>query len=153
MQTCTQCFDLRLVKDGRLPVSRPVIRTPEDAVDLLRAEFENLPFERFVCIPLSTKNHAIGLIRVSSGTLNSSLVHGRDLFVRLLLSGGCSAIISHNHPSGLYENCGLAATPSPEDLELTKRLLEVSKILDFPILDHIIIAGPQYYSMKEHGHL
>ena len=151
MQPYTQCFDLRLVKDGRLPVSRPVIRTPEDAVDLLRAEFQHLPFERFVCIPLSTKNHAIGLIRVSSGTLNSSLVHCRDLFVRLLLSGGCSAIISHNHPSGLYENCGLAATPSPEDIELTRRMVEAGKLLDISVLDHVVVGEDSFASLKERG--
>ena len=136
---------VRLVRDGTITSDRKKIRTPEDAYQILKRYFEDLPNEHFVALLLNTKNHVIAFSPVSTGSLNASVVHPRELFQRAIL-GNCAAVImSHNHPSG-------DPTPSPEDIELSRKLCEAGKIIDIPIVDHIIVGDAgQYLSFKEKG--
>ena len=138
-------FDVRLVRDGRVATLEPtIIRHPEDTLPILEAELSELAYERFVALALSSKNHVIAVLPVSSGSLNASIVHPRELFQRAILSNSAALIVAHNHPSG-------DPSPSPEDIVLTRKLVEAGEILDIPVLDHVILGYSKYVSFKERG--
>lgn len=101
--------------------------------------------EYFLALHLDGKNRVICVDMVSSGSLNQSIVHPRETFKTALLSSAAAIILMHNHPTG-------DPTPSPEDIEVTRRLREAGELLGIRILDHIII-GSTYYSLSERGHL
>ena len=92
--------------------------------------------ESFYIFTLDTKNKINGIFEVSRGTLNATIVHPREVFKRALLQNANSIILIHNHPSG-------DPTPSQEDLEMTKKLVEAGNILGIKILDHIIIGDEE----------
>jgi len=98
--------------------------------------------EHFLVIALDTKNKINGIQEISMGTVNSSLVHPREVFKVAILHNATGIILVHNHPSG-------DATPSKEDIMLTARLTEAGKMMDIPILDHLIIGDGYYVSFKE----
>lgn len=97
----------------------------------------------FAILCLDTKNNVTGAFEVSRGTLNSSIVHPREVFKRAILNNASSVILLHNHPSGESE-------PSGEDIQITARLEECGKLLGIRILDHVIY-GDSFYSFKEEG--
>ncbi|WP_304052144.1 RadC family protein [Megamonas hypermegale] len=112
-----------------------VIKTIKDnktAADYFRF-LENKSVEELWVVLLNTKNQIIRSQCITIGTLNSSLVHPREIFNFAIKNMASSIIVAHNHPSG-------EPTPSMEDINATKRLIKVGKILDIPILDHIIIG-------------
>ena len=90
------------------------------------------------------KNKIISLEDISVGSLNSSIVHPREIYNLAVKKSAAAVILVHNHPSG-------DPTPSREDLEVTKRLVEAGKILGINVLDHIIIGEGRYLSFKEKG--
>lgn len=138
-------FDIRLVRDGRVAALEPVvIRHPSDTLPILEAELSELAYERFVALALNTKNHVTAVLPVSSGSLNASIVHPRELFQRAILANCASLILAHNHPSG-------DPTPSPEDIALTRKLIDSGLLLDIPVLDHIVLGYGRYVSFKERG--
>ena len=140
-----QRYDIRLIRDGRIAVdATPIIRTPQDTLPVLEPELSELAYEKFIALALSTKNHVIAVLPVSSGSLNASIVHPRELFQRAILANCASLILAHNHPSG-------DPTPSPEDIALTRKLVEAGQLLDIPILDHVILGYGKYSSFKEMG--
>lgn len=140
-----QRYAIRLVRDGRIAVdATPIIRTPQDTLPVLEPELSELAYEKFIALALSTKNHVIAVLPVSSGSLNASIVHPRELFQRAILANCASLILAHNHPSG-------DPTPSPEDIALTRKLVEAGQLLDIPILDHVILGYGKYSSFKEIG--
>ena len=140
-----QRYDIRLIRDGRIAVdATPIIRTPQDTLPVLEPELSELAYEKFIALALSTKNHVIAVLPVSSGSLNASIVHPRELFQRAILANCASLILAHNHPSG-------DPTPSPEDIALTRKLVEAGQLLDIPILDHVILGYGKYSSFKEFG--
>lgn len=124
--------------------SRPVIRSPQDAADLMmpRLRYENK--EHFIALLLSTKNHVLAIPTISLGSLNASVVHPRELFRAAINHSAAAVILVHNHPSG-------DPSPSQEDIALTKRLIEAGRILDISVLDHVIIGDGRYISFKEKG--
>lgn len=135
---------VRLVRDGSITTDRKTIRTPDDAYQILKGYFSNLPNEHFVALLLDTKNHVTALSPVSIGSLNASIVHPRELFQRAILGNCAAVILSHNHPSG-------DPTPSPEDVELSRKLYEAGKVLDIVVVDHLVIGDSCYVSLKEKG--
>ena len=137
-------FQVRLVRDGSVTTDRKTVRSPEDAHQILQGYFADLPNEHFVALLLNTKNHVIALTPVSEGSLNASIVHPRELFQRAILGNCASVILAHNHPSG-------DPNPSPEDLELTRKLAEAGKLLDIAVLDHVILGDGSFVSLKERG--
>ena len=141
-----QRYDIRMVRDGRVPIMEApvIIRTPADTLPVLEAELGSRSAEVFLALAMNTKNHVIAILPVSQGSLNASIVHPRELFQRAILSNCASLILAHNHPSG-------DSSPSPEDIALTRRLVEAGQLLDIPILDHIILGYGNFYSFKEHG--
>ena len=138
-------FDVRLVRDGRVATLEPtIIRRPEDTLPVLEAELSELGYEKFIALALNTKNHVTAVLPVSSGSLNASIVHPRELFQRAILANCASLILAHNHPSG-------DPTPSPEDVSLTRKLIDAGLLIDIPILDHVILGYGKYSSFKEMG--
>ena len=138
-------FDVRLVRDGRVATLEPtIIRRPEDTLPVLESELSELAYERFIALALNTKNHVTAVLPVSSGSLNASIVHPRELFQRAILANCASLILAHNHPSG-------DPAPSPEDLALTRKLIDAGLLLDIPVLDHIVLGYGRYVSFKERG--
>lgn len=123
---------------------RRVIKTPDDAAALVMEEMRHFDREHFRAILLNTKNQVIGTDKVSVGTLNSSVVHPRELFRNAIKRGAASVILLHNHPSG-------DPTPSREDKDITHRVMEAGKIIGIEVLDHIIIGDNKFISLKAHG--
>lgn len=123
---------------------RPVIRCPEDVSSLVMEELRDLDREYFLALLLNTKNQVIARETISIGTLNSSIVHPRELFKIAIRRSAAAVILVHNHPSG-------DPTPSREDINLTKRLIEAGEIIGIDVLDHIIIGDNKFISLKSRG--
>lgn len=135
---------IKMVKDRELRNEYDQkIGTPFSLYKILRTLLEEEDRENFLVISLDTKNHINGINVISTGTLNSSLAHPREVFKMAILNNSNNIIIAHNHPSGDTE-------PSNEDIKVTDRLIECGKILGIEVLDHIIV-GEGYYSFKEKG--
>jgi DNA repair protein RadC len=120
------------------------IRSSKDIAEMLMIEMADLNQEILKLIILNTKNKIIKIKDVFKGTLNSSLVHPREIFCEAIKSSGASIIICHNHPSG-------DPNPSEEDINITVRIKECGKIIGINLLDHIIIGDRKYSSLKEKG--
>ena len=102
--------------------------------------------EVFILITLNTKNIVTGYFEVHRGTINTSLVHPREVFKRALLNNASNIMVAHNHPSG-------DPNPSKEDIQITERLKEAGNLLGINLLDHIIVGEDKYISLKEKGDL
>jgi DNA repair protein RadC len=116
------------------------ILSPEDVFKLMKSKLKDYSKEHFYIIALTTRNTVI--CEISIGTLNSSLVHPREVFNEAIRHKASSIILIHNHPSN-------DPTPSKDDIEITIRLIESGKILDIEVIDHIIITKNNYFSFKE----
>lgn len=137
---------LKLAKVLTFPnQDQPIIRSPKDVFTLLESELRYEQKEHFICLFLNTKNHLIFKEVISIGTLNAAVVHPREVFRAAIRRCSASLICAHNHPSGDPE-------PSVEDVNLTKRLISAGEIIGIEVLDHVIIGGNRYYSLKEHSH-
>ncbi len=130
--------------DSLAPLDRTAVRTPGDVAALLLPRFRYESRESFVAVLLSTKNHVLKTPVISVGSLNASIVHPRELFREAINASAAAVIVAHNHPSG-------DPTPSPEDVSLTRKLVEAGKILDIPVLDHVVLGDGKYVSFKEKG--
>ncbi|MGG1598874.1 RadC family protein [Paenibacillus naphthalenovorans] len=120
------------------------IRSPQDVASVLMEDMRYLQKEHFVCLFLNTKNHVIGQETVSMGSLNASIVHPREVFRAAIKRSSASIVCAHNHPSG-------DPTPSPEDVQITKRLVQAGDIVGIDVLDHIVIGDQRFVSLKELG--
>ncbi|MCC5911590.1 MAG: DNA repair protein RadC [Clostridiaceae bacterium] len=118
------------------------IKTPDDVSNLLMEEMRYLKKEFFNVLLLNTKNELISVENISIGSLNASIVHPREVFVKAIKRSSSSIILTHNHPSG-------DPKPSNEDINITKRLIEAGNIIGIEVLDHIIIGDNTYISLKE----
>lgn len=107
---------------------------------------QEMPEEYMYMVCLNAKLEMTGVFEISHGNVNSSIVGTREVFQKALLANAVSIAFIHNHPSG-------DPTPSREDVEVTKRLMEAGKILGIQVLDHIIIGRPNYSSLKEKGYM
>lgn len=121
-----------------------IISSPKDVAFYMMKEMNNLKKEYFKIIMLNTKNMIISIKDVSVGSLNSSIVHPREVFVEAIKNSSSAVILCHNHPSG---DC----TPSKEDMAVTKRLKECGDLIGIEVLDHIIIGRKKFISFKEKG--
>jgi len=102
--------------------------------------------EHFVELCLDTKNQIIREDTISIGSLNANVVHPIEVFRTALIESAAHIIVAHNHPSG-------DPTPSREDIDITKKLVETGKIMGIEVLDHVIIGDCRHFSMKEAGHI
>lgn len=120
------------------------ISQPKDIIDLIMEDMRQLKQEVLKVIMLNTKNVVLMIKDVSIGSLNSSIVHPREVFREAINKGSASIIICHNHPSG-------DPTPSTEDINITTRLKDCGKLIGIDLLDHVIIGNGNYVSLKEKG--
>lgn len=119
------------------------VTSSREVFDLFRF-LANETKEHFMALHLDSKNRILCLDHVSSGSLNASIVHPREVFKTCLLSSAAAVLFLHNHPSGNPD-------PSREDLELTSRLKDAGELLGIRVLDHIIIGDSRYISMADQG--
>jgi DNA repair protein RadC len=133
------CFELgkRLLKDKKAQI----YLTPKEIWEELR-DLRNHKKEHFVIFYLDSRNQEIKREIISIGSLNANLVHPREVFEPAVRNLTAQIILAHNHPSG-------DPTPSEDDLEITKRLVEAGKILGIEVIDHIIVTKNNFYSFKE----
>jgi len=137
-------FELGRRVQGEIPEQVAIIRSPEDVAAVMIPRLRDASCEKFHVLILDSKNGLVRNIELTSGTLNASLVHPREVFKTAIDHRAASVIVVHNHPSGNKE-------PSREDLEITRQLAETGKIVGIPLHDHIIIAGNEYTSLAERG--
>ncbi len=123
---------------------RETAKTPEDVVALVRSRLKGKKKEYFLALLLDTRNQLIRVAEISVGSLDSSIVHPREVFKEAVAASAASVIFAHNHPSGDPE-------ASEDDLNLTKRLAEAGEIMGIDVLDHIIIGEEKYLSLKREG--
>lgn len=123
---------------------KPVVKTPDDVAGLVRGRLKDKKKEYFLVLLLDTRNQLIRVAEISVGSLDSSIVHPREVFKEALSASAASVIFVHNHPSGDTE-------ASEDDIQLTKRLAEAGEIMGIDVLDHIIIGDKNYVSMKREG--
>lgn len=120
------------------------VTRPSDLAELLYNEFIDYNQEILKLVMLNTKNIVIGIKDVFKGSLNSSIVHPREIFSEALKRNSASIIVCHNHPSG-------DPTPSKEDINITLRLKECGKIVGIDLIDHIVLGNNKFVSLKEKG--
>jgi len=123
---------------------KPLVKTPEDVANLVRGRLKGKKKEYFLAVLLDTRNQLIRVAEISVGSLDSSIVHPREVFKEAISASAAGVIFAHNHPSGDTE-------ASKDDIEMTKRLAAAGEIVGIEVLDHIIIGGKSHISMKREG--
>ena len=125
---------------------KKMITCTDDVVNLLSYDMSFMSEEHFKVILLNTKNVIIDIELISIGTINTSLVHVREVFKNAIKKNANTIILTHNHPSG-------DSKPSDQDKSLTKRLVEAGELLGIKVLDHVIIGKDNYFSFMEENML
>ncbi|MFC1915308.1 DNA repair protein RadC [Chloroflexota bacterium] len=123
---------------------KPVVKTPEDVAGLVKSRLKGKKKEHSLLLLLDTRNQLIKVAEISVGSLDSSIVHPREVFKEAVSASAAAVIFVHNHPSG-------DPTASEDDVKLTKRLAEAGEIMGVDVLDHIIIGDKQHLSLKREG--
>lgn len=133
-----------LVKEKAFNYSEDKFTSPKVVKEMLCSVFSlDKKAEEYVyMLSLNTKGKLLGVFEISHGAVNTSRANPREIFIRAILTGASNIILIHNHPSG-------DSTPSREDLIITKRIDDCCKLINIPLLDHIIIGNDNYYSMME----
>jgi DNA repair protein RadC len=126
------------------PDARPQITSPIDAANLLMLEMSGLEQESLRTILLDTKNHVLTSPTVYVGNVNSSIIRVSEIFREAVRENATAIIVAHNHPSG-------DPTPSPEDVQVTRSIVEAGILLGIEVLDHIVIGHQRFVSLKERG--
>lgn len=128
-----------LTRFGR---ERLQITSPRTVAELLLPQYGSRPVEHFGVVLLDTKHRVLRIAQVSTGTLDASLVHPREVFREAVAAGASALVLFHNHPSGDPE-------PSPEDVEITRRMMAAGLLLGIDVLDHVILADVRFCSLRE----
>lgn len=131
----------RRLETGVEQTSKSQMKSPEDVVGMVKGQLKGKKKEHFLLVCLDTRNRLIGSKPVSVGSLDTSIVHPREVFKEAISASAASVIFVHNHPSGDPE-------PSKEDIELTRRLAKVGELVGITVLDHIIVCDKGYASLK-----
>ena len=140
------CFEIARRLESFNGSEKPKINSPEDVYRLIYPRMREQKKEMFIELCLDTKNQVIKEETISIGSLNANIVHPREVFKMALAESAAHIIVAHNHPSG-------DPTPSREDIEITKKLVETGSIMGITVLDHVIIGDGRHFSMKEAGHI
>ena len=124
--------------------NKPLVKTPDDVAGVVRSRLRGKKKEHFLALLLDTRSQLIRVSEISTGSLDTSIVHPREVFKEAISASAASVIFAHNHPSGEPE-------ASEDDIELTKRLAKAGEIVGIDVLDHIIIGDKKYLSLKREG--
>ncbi|MFC2048224.1 DNA repair protein RadC [Chloroflexota bacterium] len=123
---------------------KPVVKTPGEVVSLVRGRLKGKKKEHFLALLLDTRGQLIRISEISVGSLDTSIVHPREVFKEAVSASAASVIFVHNHPSGDPE-------PSEDDIKLTERLAQAGEIMGIDVLDHVVISDKNYLSLKGRG--
>jgi DNA repair protein RadC len=132
----------RLAREG--PLERSRIQGPRDVYELCAPGLRDLLQEEFRVLLLNTQHAVLRELLVTRGTLDTSVVHAREVFRAAVCEGASAVIMVHNHPSG-------DPTPSPEDRAVTAQLAAAGQLLGVPVLDHVVVGDARYISFVESG--
>lgn len=124
------------------PLERVTINSPEEAANLIRYEMAGLDHEEIWSMLLDTRNKLIEIKHVYVGSLNSAFARTAEIFKPAILANAAGIILAHNHPSG-------ESNPSPEDIAMTRNLVQAGRMLDIDLVDHLVIAADEFTSLKE----
>ena len=130
----------------RAPAARMPLRTPSEAAAYLMPTFGSRAVEHFGVVLLDTKHRVLRTTLLAMGTLNATVIEPRDVFREAALGGAAAIVVFHNHPSGDPQ-------PSPDDVELTRRLVAAGVLMGIDVVDHLILGDVRYCSFKETGNL
>jgi DNA repair protein RadC len=139
-------YSVKKDADGRAVTLGRRVGTTSECAAALSAVLSDEPSEVFAILCLSTKHRVIAYHEVSRGTLDSTLVHPREVFKAAILANAAAIVLTHNHPSG-------DPTPSPDDVVLTQRLVQAGQILGIDVVDHVIIGDGRWVSFLEMGRI
>jgi DNA repair protein RadC len=139
-------YSVKKDADGQAVTLGRRVGTTGECAEALSAVLEDQPSEVFAILCLSTKHRVIAYHEVSRGTLDSTLVHPREVFKAAILANAAAIVLTHNHPSG-------DPTPSPDDIVLTQRLVQAGAIIGIDVIDHVIIGDGRWVSFLEMGRL
>ena len=123
--------------------SGPRLTSP-DQIEKHLKDMRDLAQETFVTLTFTTKNELIARHLISLGTVNSTLVHPREVFRPAITDGAANIVVAHNHPSGLPD-------PSAEDIKITRKLIEAGRLIEIGVMDHLIIGSKDFLSLRESG--
>ncbi len=123
---------------------RPSINSPADAAKLLEVFIANLDHEELWILLLNRRNTVTQIVRLYQGSVNSSQIRVGEVFRQAIIEQSSAIVIGHNHPSG-------DPTPSPDDVAVTRAIVQAGKLLDVDVLDHLVIGQSSYVSLKERG--
>jgi len=126
------------------PEERPAVNSPADAAALVAYEMSALEQEHLRVILLDTRNRVLEIVEVYKGSVNSSQIHVGEIFKAAIRGNAPALIVVHSHPSG-------DPTPSPDDVVVTRAIIQAGKLLDVDVLDHMIIGQGWWVSLKERG--
>jgi DNA repair protein RadC len=124
------------------PEEKPTINSPADAAALVQYEMSALEKEEMRVILLDTRNHVVDIVTVAHGSLNAAQMRVGEIFTPAVRKNVAALIAVHNHPSG-------DPTPSPQDVAITRAMIEAGKLLDIEVLDHLVIGLGKFVSLKE----
>jgi len=133
----------RLRENGEYPERVITVRQSRDVYEYVRDDIEELDREHFCIVILNVRNQIMGKEVVSVGSLDASIAHPREIFKNCVKKSAARVVLVHNHPSG-------DATPSDDDLEMTRRVVSAGKVLGIYVLDHVIVGRGTFFSMREH---
>ena len=125
-------------------IQKNLIKNSNDVYNLFKGKFDDKEQEYFYCLYLDNRKKLKKKKLLFIGTINYSVVHPREIFKEAYMIGAVSIIIIHNHPTG-------DVNPSHQDIETTKKIIEVGKLLGIKIDDHVIVGQNNYYSFFENG--
>jgi len=131
---------------GHSPRARVQLQSPQQAARFLMPAFGGRAVEQFGVVLLDTKHRVLKTAVLTVGTLNSACVEPREVFREATLGGAAALVAFHNHPSG-------DPTPSPDDVEMTRRLVAAGVLMGIDVVDHIILGDVRYCSFKEMGQI
>jgi DNA repair protein RadC len=124
--------------------ARPQVKSPAEVANLVMLEMAPLMQEHLRTILLDSKNHVLGIPTIYQGSLNTTSLRVGELFREAIRANCAAIIVVHNHPSG-------DPTPSPDDVQVTRSIVEAGHLLDIAVLDHVIVGQQRYVSLKERG--
>ena len=149
--TLKAAFTLARKMAEELRHESPVLDTPERIAELLREDHRHATAETFQVVLLNTRRRLIKVETLSQGTLDTILVHPRDVFRSAITANAAAIVIVHNHPSG-------DPTPSEADIKVTRDLIRAGQLLKIDVLDHVILGratperSKEYASLRELGY-
>lgn len=126
------------------PDEKPTINSPADAAALIQYEMQALEQEHLRVLLLDRKNHVMDIVDLYRGSVNSSQIRVAEVFREAVRKNACAIIVAHNHPSG-------DPAPSPDDVAVTRAIVQAGKMLDIDVLDHLVIGQGRWVSLKERG--